>query len=84
MDTPKKIYYSLLSGTVYTVNEEETKNLDKFQLPLLKKPKDSCKKCYGRGYFGYEPKLKYYPPCSCLKKLIDFDTLNKTTEKKEE
>ena len=33
---------------------------------LGKKPRASCKKCYGRGYIGKNDAGKYVP-CSCVK-----------------
>lgn len=29
-------------------------------------PKSGCRKCYGRGYIGFEIKSQTYLPCSCL------------------
>lgn len=67
----KLIYYSLLSGDVYEISEDEIENLDDYQVPLLKKPKSNCKGCYGRGYIGYNIDKKYYPMCRCTVKNID-------------
>jgi hypothetical protein len=65
------IFYSLTSGDVYEITEEEAKTLDDFQVPLLKYPKKNCKCCFGRGYFGYDSMKKYYPMCPCTLKVID-------------
>lgn len=73
MTKEKLIFYSLLSGEVYEIEEDEVENLDQFQVPLLKKPKESCKKCWGRGYIGYDSIRKYYPMCRCVMKNIDHD-----------
>lgn len=70
-DKKKLIYYSLLSGDVYEISEDEIENLDDYQIPLLKKPKPNCKGCYGRGYIGYNSIKKYYPMCRCTSKNID-------------
>lgn len=67
----KLIYYSLLSGDVYEIAEDEVENLDEFQIPLTKMPKKNCKCCYGRGYIGYDAIKKYYPMCRCTTKNID-------------
>ena len=62
MNNDKKlIYYSLLSGDVYEISEDEVETLDDFQIPLLKKPNQKCKGCYGRGYIGFDRLKKYYP-----------------------
>jgi len=72
-ESKELVYFSLLSGDVYTITEDEVENLDTFQVPLLKAPKGSCKKCYGRGYIGYDPLRKYYVMCKCILKRIDRD-----------
>lgn len=73
----KVLYYSLLSGEVYEISTDEVENLDDFQLPLLKRPKESCKQCYGRGYIGYDRLKKYYPMCRCTVKNIDKSKIGK-------
>lgn len=73
MSESKVIFYSLLSGDVYELPEDELDNLDDFQIPLSKKPNSSCKKCYGRGYLGFDIHKKYYPMCRCVVKNIDRD-----------
>lgn len=70
-DKKKLIYYSLLSGDVYDIGEDEIENLDDFQIPLTKNPKSNCKRCFGRGYIGYDAIKKYYPMCRCIAKHID-------------
>lgn len=67
----KSLYYSLLSGDVYEISNDEISNLDDFQIPLIKPPKSSCKTCHGRGYIGYDALKKYYPMCRCIMKNID-------------
>ena len=32
----------------------------------IKDPKSGCRKCYGRGYTGFELKTQTYMPCGCL------------------
>lgn len=71
-----KLFFSLVSGDMYYLQEDEIKNLDKSQVPLLKKPSSSCKKCYGRFYTGFETIKKYYTPCpKCMKTCVDWDAL---------
>lgn len=71
-----KLFFSFISGDLYYVSEDEIKNLDKSQMPLLKKPDSSCKKCYGRFYVGFEPNKKYYIPCPrCMKKCVDWNAM---------
>ena len=69
--TDKIIFYSLLSGDVYELSIDEIDNLDEFQIPILRKPKHNCKRCYGRGYIGQDLIKKYYPICSCIGRHID-------------
>ena len=71
-----KLFFSLISGDMYYVEEDEIKNLDKSQIPLTVKPKSNCKKCYGRFYTALETKKKYYIPCPrCMKKCVDWNAL---------
>jgi hypothetical protein len=67
-----KLYFSLISGEIYGVLPEEEKVLDKYQVPLLKPPKPTCKKCHGRGYPYKNISLGIYPICNCLRRHIDF------------
>lgn len=68
-----KLFFSLVSGEMYYIEEDEIKNLDNSQVPLLKKPKSNCKKCYGRFYTGFEVNKKYYMPCTkCSKSCVDW------------
>lgn len=32
----------------------------------IRDPKGGCRKCYGRGYVGFEIKTQTYVPCGCL------------------
>jgi hypothetical protein len=71
-----KLIFSLISGDMYYVELDEVKNLDKAQIPLLKKPNSSCKKCYGRFHIGYETLKQYYIPCpKCTKTCVDWDAI---------
>lgn len=78
-----RLYFSIISGELYHIEEDEIKNLDETQIPLLKKPSSSCKKCYGRFYVGQQAyntpsgwKNGYYLPCpKCAKKCVDFSRM---------
>lgn len=72
--------FSLITGEVIDLQEDELKNLDNHQVPLKTAFPRSCRKCYGRGYIGYitRPKIseKVLQPCmSCMKKCIDVSKL---------
>lgn len=70
--------FSLVTGDTYTIEKDELKNMDKFQIPLSKKPSASCNKCYGRMHVGFSNKTKTYIPCpSCLRKCIDMEAIIK-------
>jgi len=74
MSTNLKLYFSLISGELYYIEEDEIKNLDNTQIPLIKKPDPKCKKCYGRFYIGKEIIKNYYMPCpKCSRKCIDWN-----------
>lgn len=78
-----RLFFSLTSGEIYNIAEDEVKNLDKNQIPLKNRPKDNCKKCYGRMYESKHLRKEsegwvfdYYTPCSkCSKKCVDFEYL---------
>jgi hypothetical protein len=76
MSSELKRFFSLLSGEIYQVEEDEIENLDQYQIPLLKSPPSNCKKCYGRMHIGYNQKLKIYEMCrKCVNKCVDFKAL---------
>ena len=71
--TNKKLYFSLFSGQIYEVPEDEVKNLDEAQIPLLERPKQNCNKCFGRGYIYKDIKSGFYTVCKCMKDKINFN-----------
>lgn len=71
-----KLYFSVLSGELYYISEDEIKNLDSAQIPLKKKPSSSCKKCYGRFYVGKDIATGQYAICPrCARRCIDWDVV---------
>jgi hypothetical protein len=78
-----KMFFSLTSGEIYEVQEDEVKNLDEHQVPLLQRPTNNCKKCYDRLYIGKHMSMTpegwqfdYYMMCpKCSKKCIDFNQI---------
>ena len=48
------------------------KILDVGQIPLIKFPPKTCKKCYGRGYVGRDSENFAYYACQCVRKVVDF------------
>ena len=67
----KNWYISLISGMSYCLPENMCDNVDKYQIKLTQKPKGNCKKCFGRGYSGFDQKLQIYMLCNCIKKIVD-------------
>lgn len=67
----KKIFFSLFSGQVYELPEDEVLSADEGQIPLLNNPKPNCKKCYGRGYTDKDHHRNTYTPCKCIIKNLD-------------
>lgn len=67
--------FSLITGQIFETSEEDLKLLFPYQIPLSEKPKNNCKKCFGRGYESIDQKTNVYNPCKCIHKLIlpDFD-----------
>lgn len=78
----KTDYFSLFSGQIYGVTDEDAKFLDAYQIPLKGKPASSCKKCYGRLYTGYNIITKHYEICrKCGMKCIDMEKMIKRRTK---
>ena len=78
----KLLYFSIFSGDIYEVLEEDEKALDNFQLPLKSRPK-SCRKCKGSFYLHYSLTNKQYVICpTCARKHIDYDKLLNKNEKR--
>ena len=76
-----KVIYSVFSGTFYEVAEKDVPILNIGQLPLIKKPSSSCKKCYGKGHNGRDLTTFAYQVCNCVRKNIDFNIVkNVVTE----
>lgn len=67
-------YFSIFSGQIYEASDDEI--LDAMQIPLIKKPSPSCKKCYGRFYTDYNLSFKQYTMCpKCLKQCLHGEKL---------
>jgi hypothetical protein len=73
MEKEFKYYFSLVTGQKVKILSDEVSLLESYQLPLKKKPSNSCKKCYGRGYLHYDSFNQAYIPCKCIKKLVDLE-----------
>lgn len=67
--------FSVYSGILYKVQEEEFLLLDDGQVPLLKEP-SSCKKCYNRRYTGFNVEKNTYIPCKCIHKIADYSRVH--------
>jgi hypothetical protein len=70
--------FSVITGQVFTIEKDDIKLLYPYQIPITSKPKDSCKKCYGRGYTSIDSKTKFHTMCNCTSKNIleGFDVSN--------
>jgi len=73
----QKLFMSIFSGEIYSIPEDEIANLDEGQVPLTQKPKENCRKCYGRGWIDKNIKNGIYSICRCMKTRIDFSALEK-------
>lgn len=72
-DNKKILIFSIITGDIFTIEEDEYKNMDRHHVPLLKRPSSSCKKCYGRFHEGINTATKLYVLCrSCTNKCVDF------------
>jgi len=71
MDKKIRWVFSVITGQVFSIEEDELKNLTEGQIPLKDKP-GNCRKCYGRMHVGFEVYKKYYIICPrCARKYID-------------
>lgn len=76
----KQLLFSLITGDIYTIDADEYKNMDKYQIPLLKKPSEGCSRCFGRMHDGYNTTIKAYVLCKkCVNKCVDFKLLKSET-----
>lgn len=75
MNDNKQLMFSLVTGEIYTIEPDELKNMDKYQIPLIKRP-SRCKTCYDRFYVGFNTTLKVYSLCArCVTRCVDFTKL---------
>ncbi len=78
-----KLFFSLISGELYKVQEDEVKNLDNFQIPLVKPPLSHCRKCYGRMHIGFNDTHQRFEICHrCGRACIDFKAIEESKKKK--
>ena len=75
--------YNIFTGKYFQILNEDVKLLSQGQFPLKKKPSQSCKKCYGRGYTGKNLTDFTYIPCMCVRKQIDFELFKKLLNEEE-
>jgi hypothetical protein len=73
--------FSVFSGSYFQIPEKDLNLLQQGHLPLIKKPRSNCKKCFGRGYSGRNKKELSYFPCSCVLKTLNTDILKKLEDK---
>lgn len=79
--TSRQLMFSMITGDIYEIEADELKIMDKYQIPLVKKPSPSCRKCYGRMYSDYNSTLKLYTPCSkCVNRCVDFSKYQEDVE----
>lgn len=77
VENKQKLFMSLFSGQIYTIDETQTANLDEGQIPLLDYPKENCRKCYGRGYIDKNLTTGFYTICTCMKTRINFSKFDR-------
>ena len=71
MEQKFKYYYSLVTGRIERILADEVKLLEVYQIPLTRRPRENCNKCYGRAFINQDVQHKVYLPCNCVKKVID-------------
>jgi len=61
-----------VDGDIKVTEKEDLTPFQKIKLVAnetktkIKEPLDGCKKCYGRGYIGFDSKTKFPVPCGCI------------------
>lgn len=79
----KRICFSLITGNIFQINEDEIKSLDINQLLLINRPKNNCKKCFGRFHVGKNLTSGFYTICpKCAIRCIDLDDMETRLVKK--
>lgn len=69
------LYFSLHTGEIYEVLEDEESTLDQFQIPLKSKP-NGCSKCKDRFHTGFNLNTNMFVVCNkCKSKLVDWDKI---------
>lgn len=77
-----QLFFSQVTGEIYSLEEDEIETVDEYQIPLKQRPAGSCKKCHGRGYWGRRVQNGVLLLClKCMNKCIDYDLLKTLTEK---
>lgn len=73
----KQYMFSPITGETVEIEKWEYKKLFSYQIPLKKKPRTDCNKCYGRGYEKID-EYGFYHACSCILKCVvdGFDISN--------
>ena len=68
------LVFSTITGDVIKVPEDELKHLQQTQVVLCKPFPRSCKKCFGRGYVGFDVKTQRPKICwKCMRKCLHKD-----------
>lgn len=62
--------FSLVTGEIFKTTQDELGLLYPYQIPLIDRPKKSCKQCYGRGYISINKSNGIYNMCTCLQKIL--------------
>jgi hypothetical protein len=75
--------YNIFTGKYFQILKEDVGLLSQGQFPLKKKPSQSCKKCYGRGYIDKSLTDLTYTPCLCLRKQVDLDIFKELLKEEE-
>ena len=75
--------FSVITGKLFEVGEDEIAKLDNNQLLLRELPSIKCKKCFGRFHVGKNLKNNYYTICpKCAIICLDLDDMEKRFLKK--
>lgn len=81
-DTPKRLVFNISTGEINTIPEDQIDLLQDYETLLVKRPKSSCKACYGRGYTGYDPVRRRYDICrKCGRTMLDFEYAKQQLQK---
>jgi hypothetical protein len=67
-----KIHNLEMEWHVKTTNPGDSERVYTGETKVSNPPKESCRKCFGRGFTGYDIKAEKFQLCACVNKTANF------------